>query len=887
MEVGAKAGVARGRNASTDAKTTRKVRGIPPPHAKVVKATSPLKSSLQKAPRRGMRKAAPAKDVKVKDTLNDEVGYKQRSEKEVENGEDELHENINDVKARKGEEEEEDRERGKKKIGGAAKGKGDAKADNAGAGLRSAHTARTAGKADSKDATATLKKGTANTSAKDKKTTATRLPGETRLKRKQPLSSADAHAKTPEAVSVSGSAKNTCPAPKRQKTTDVAAPTAASARTTTASSRVRAKAGASTASQPVTKTTNTSSRTPASATKTIKAGSARAAKPLSLLQSAPRRSPVKQAQRLREPARSPVRKSPVRSQQVSPIKMAMSVETPLMKSKCGIEAGGLDFDKKSSNSETGLVAAEGDETVIENDIIDAEWEDMRNIDFRGDSVKRSPEKMLEALTAEDCSSPSPAKSVMSVQSTKSHRSIMSAKSLRFEVMEMGAYEEVRETRVTEEIKVVEDKEVSIAEELVKPEKLEEKETVVEENDIEDNVASPAPVTNTPATHASMPTPRPITPASTYKPTLLSKTPKFPAQSSSSSLFSNIKRMNNPPATAPQIRASSAAINNKMSNNNASTTPSSMMSPSRLLSGAASFIKAPFESVSITPFKAAPPVSRQTSASRSLFESIMRAPTEEREMFPISPTPKDVVSPEAEDDTETSEEDEDVPQTPCTAPQTATPAAMSTVKPTVVTPAMGAAPLRRNLLMTEPPVARPILKSAMKMPASVAPTRRLAFVDENVAAEFSDGERERLAAGSPIQKSAVKVVTFQTPATARKRREQQPSVNVYDDEHDMYNDETVNSMISNHQILEGAVFFVDVNSAEGADAGDLFIPLLTELGATCVPRWQNSLEGVTHVLFKDGQRRTLEKVSDSDGRIKCVNLGWALEYVSPPNSSCMI
>jgi hypothetical protein len=84
-------------------------------------------------------------------------------------------------------------------------------------------------------------------------------------------------------------------------------------------------------------------------------------------------------------------------------------------------------------------------------------------------------------------------------------------------------------------------------------------------------------------------------------------------------------------------------------------------------------------------------------------------------------------------------------------------------------------------------------------------------------------------------------------------------------------------------LKGAVVFVDVHTTEGADASGLFIELLTQMGARCVKRWDwngnkhdGSKIGITHVVFKDGGRRTLEKARETGGVISCVGVGWVLE-----------
>ena len=100
------------------------------------------------------------------------------------------------------------------------------------------------------------------------------------------------------------------------------------------------------------------------------------------------------------------------------------------------------------------------------------------------------------------------------------------------------------------------------------------------------------------------------------------------------------------------------------------------------------------------------------------------------------------------------------------------------------------------------------------------------------------------------------------------------------------------------ILQGAVVFVDVHTSEGADASGIFVDLLTQMGARCVKQWSwnprasmgSSLNndtsqagspdtakvGITHVVYKDGGKRTLEKVRSSNGVVLCVGVGWVLE-----------
>ena len=83
------------------------------------------------------------------------------------------------------------------------------------------------------------------------------------------------------------------------------------------------------------------------------------------------------------------------------------------------------------------------------------------------------------------------------------------------------------------------------------------------------------------------------------------------------------------------------------------------------------------------------------------------------------------------------------------------------------------------------------------------------------------------------------------------------------------------------LLRGSVVFVDVYTSEGADASAIFIELLTQMGAHCVQTWSwdpsgASKPGITHVVFKDGSKRTLEKVRDSNGVVQCVGVSWVLD-----------
>ncbi|KAI9640987.1 hypothetical protein NHQ30_010414 [Ciborinia camelliae] len=88
---------------------------------------------------------------------------------------------------------------------------------------------------------------------------------------------------------------------------------------------------------------------------------------------------------------------------------------------------------------------------------------------------------------------------------------------------------------------------------------------------------------------------------------------------------------------------------------------------------------------------------------------------------------------------------------------------------------------------------------------------------------------------------------------------------------------------NTALLKGAVVFVDVHTTEGADASGLFTELLTQMGAKCVKSWpwnpnsdDESKIGITHIVFKDGGKRTLEKARQTGGVVSCVGVGWVLD-----------
>ncbi|POR35781.1 Uncharacterized protein TPAR_04014 [Tolypocladium paradoxum] len=90
------------------------------------------------------------------------------------------------------------------------------------------------------------------------------------------------------------------------------------------------------------------------------------------------------------------------------------------------------------------------------------------------------------------------------------------------------------------------------------------------------------------------------------------------------------------------------------------------------------------------------------------------------------------------------------------------------------------------------------------------------------------------------------------------------------------------------LLRGAVVFVDVHTTEGADASGIFVELLNQMGARCVKTWHwnpsspvtsdmsSNKVGITHVVYKDGGKRTLEKVREANGVVHCVGVSWVLD-----------
>lgn len=77
-------------------------------------------------------------------------------------------------------------------------------------------------------------------------------------------------------------------------------------------------------------------------------------------------------------------------------------------------------------------------------------------------------------------------------------------------------------------------------------------------------------------------------------------------------------------------------------------------------------------------------------------------------------------------------------------------------------------------------------------------------------------------------------------------------------------------------LRSCVIFVDVRTAEGEDAGSLFVDMLKGLGAKIVSRPSPS---TTHIVFKSGHQSTLTKYKlYDDPKPFLIGIGWVVQCV---------
>ncbi|KAK5079655.1 hypothetical protein LTR70_009257 [Exophiala xenobiotica] len=79
--------------------------------------------------------------------------------------------------------------------------------------------------------------------------------------------------------------------------------------------------------------------------------------------------------------------------------------------------------------------------------------------------------------------------------------------------------------------------------------------------------------------------------------------------------------------------------------------------------------------------------------------------------------------------------------------------------------------------------------------------------------------------------------------------------------------------ANSDVLAGVVVYVDVRTSEGADASAIYVDLLNALGAKVVKEWKDNL---THIVYKDGSPKVLEKARLSESDVKVVGVSWPLD-----------
>ena len=98
------------------------------------------------------------------------------------------------------------------------------------------------------------------------------------------------------------------------------------------------------------------------------------------------------------------------------------------------------------------------------------------------------------------------------------------------------------------------------------------------------------------------------------------------------------------------------------------------------------------------------------------------------------------------------------------------------------------------------------------------------------------------------------------------------------------------------VLHGAIVHTDIHTSEGMDASAFYVDILTSMGARVVKDWKwnprastagaedeqpetqttSTSPGITHVVYKDGGKRALEKVRSAEGQVLCVGVGWVLD-----------
>ncbi|KAB2570559.1 Microcephalin [Lasiodiplodia theobromae] len=180
----------------------------------------------------------------------------------------------------------------------------------------------------------------------------------------------------------------------------------------------------------------------------------------------------------------------------------------------------------------------------------------------------------------------------------------------------------------------------------------------------------------------------------------------------------------------------------------------------------------------------------------------------------------------------------------------------------------AAALAKEKAKTERRDRRKRLSMAIELESSVRkPRKSLAFIPSLTPAKSALRSPFKKPFGSPKKSVAWATEPTQARIIEEPQQPQTPKVVHHTADTD------VNIPRPDDGLLNGTVFFVDVRTVDGEDAGDLFIPLLEEMGAKIVNDWNSN---ISHVLFKDGDSETLEKVFATNGAVKAVNIGWVLD-----------
>lgn len=99
----------------------------------------------------------------------------------------------------------------------------------------------------------------------------------------------------------------------------------------------------------------------------------------------------------------------------------------------------------------------------------------------------------------------------------------------------------------------------------------------------------------------------------------------------------------------------------------------------------------------------------------------------------------------------------------------------------------------------------------------------------------------------------------------------------------HNSNPIESICEPLKTLDGSVIYLDIKTSDGDDASVLYSDALRKLGAKVVQKWNwvpysksTSKQCVTHVVYKDGSDKTLSKVRETKGSVKCVSVAWILE-----------